>query len=148
MTGFRKEIVILLLLMLLKIMFSKQVNYCFFFQVALQLLDYHYADEKVRSLAVKRLSKLTNDELLVYFLQLIQVSGCGLSGRDKLKTHPLLQFGINLCDQFLYKILITVQKVHCCIYNIIIVLCILYTLCVFRYMYSESLFKLIIYFRY
>ena len=43
-------------------------------QVAMQLLDYHYADEKVRSLAVKRLSKLTNDELLVYFLQLIQVN--------------------------------------------------------------------------
>lgn len=42
-------------------------------EIALELLDYHYADEKVRSLAVERLSKLTNDELLVFLLQLIQV---------------------------------------------------------------------------
>jgi phosphatidylinositol-4,5-bisphosphate 3-kinase len=41
--------------------------------VALELLDYHFADEKVRSKAVKRLSKLTNDEVLVFLLQLIQV---------------------------------------------------------------------------
>ena len=43
-------------------------------QVALELLDYHFADEKVRSLAVRRLEKLTNDEVLIFLLQLIQVS--------------------------------------------------------------------------
>lgn len=42
-------------------------------EVALELLDYHIADEKVRSLAVKRLEKLDNDELLCYLLQLVQV---------------------------------------------------------------------------
>jgi len=42
-------------------------------EVALELLDYHYADEKVRSLAVKRLEKLANDELQNFLLQLVQV---------------------------------------------------------------------------
>ena len=42
-------------------------------QVALELLDYHFADEKVRSMAVRRLEKLTNDEVLIFLLQLIQV---------------------------------------------------------------------------
>lgn len=42
-------------------------------EVALELLDYHIADEKVRSLAVKRLEKLDNDELLCFLLQLVQV---------------------------------------------------------------------------
>ena len=43
-------------------------------EVALQLLDYHYADEKVRTLAVKRLSKISNSELKNFLLQLVQVS--------------------------------------------------------------------------
>ena len=42
-------------------------------EVALELLDYHIADEKVRSLAVKRLEKLDNDELLCFLLQMVQV---------------------------------------------------------------------------
>ena len=51
-------------------------------EVALELLDYHFADEKVRSLAVKRLEMLSNDELQSFLLQLVQVGvasgyGCG-----------------------------------------------------------------------
>ncbi len=42
-------------------------------EVALELLDYHFADEKVRSLAVKRLRMLSNDELRSFLLQLVQV---------------------------------------------------------------------------
>ncbi len=42
-------------------------------EVALELLDYHFADEKVRTLAVTRLEKLANDELQNFLLQLIQV---------------------------------------------------------------------------
>lgn len=42
-------------------------------EVALELLDYHFADEKVRSLAVKRLQRLSNDELQSFLLQLVQV---------------------------------------------------------------------------
>ncbi len=42
-------------------------------EVALELLDYHFADEKVRTLAVRRLKKLDNDELQNFLLQLIQV---------------------------------------------------------------------------
>lgn len=46
-------------------------------EVALELLDYHIADEKVRSLAVSRLQKLSNDELQGFLLQLVQVIiGC------------------------------------------------------------------------
>ena len=45
-------------------------------EVALELLDYHFADEKVRSLAVRRLEKLSNDELQGFLLQLVQVSVC------------------------------------------------------------------------
>lgn len=41
--------------------------------VALELLDYHFADEKVRSLAVRRLEKLSNNELQNFLLQLVQV---------------------------------------------------------------------------
>lgn len=44
-------------------------------EVALELLDYHFADEKVRSLAVRRLEKLSNDELQSFLLQLVQVRG-------------------------------------------------------------------------
>lgn len=43
-------------------------------EVALELLDYHFADEKVRTLAVKRVEKLSNDELQGFLLQLVQVS--------------------------------------------------------------------------
>lgn len=43
-------------------------------EVALELLDYHFADEKVRTLAVRRLEKLSNNELQNFLLQLIQVS--------------------------------------------------------------------------
>lgn len=42
-------------------------------EVALELLDYHFADEKVRSLAVRRLEMLSNDELKNFLLQLVQV---------------------------------------------------------------------------
>ena len=42
-------------------------------EVALELLDYHFADEKVRTLAVRRLEKLANDELQNFLLQLVQV---------------------------------------------------------------------------
>ena len=42
-------------------------------EVAMELLDYHFADEKVRSLAVRRLEKLSNDELQSFLLQLVQV---------------------------------------------------------------------------
>ena len=42
-------------------------------EVALELLDYHFADDKVRSLAVHRLEKLTNEELMLFLLQLTQV---------------------------------------------------------------------------
>ena len=41
--------------------------------MALELLDYHFADDKVRSLAVHRLEKLTNEELMLFLLQLTQV---------------------------------------------------------------------------
>lgn len=41
--------------------------------VALELLDYHFADERVRSLAVHRLEKLSNEELMLFLLQLTQV---------------------------------------------------------------------------
>ena len=44
-------------------------------QVAMELLDYHYADEKVRTMAVEAIERLlTNDELDNFLLQLIQVS--------------------------------------------------------------------------
>ena len=42
-------------------------------EVALELLDYHFADEKVRTLAVRRLERLANDELQNFLLQLVQV---------------------------------------------------------------------------
>jgi len=42
-------------------------------EVALELLDYHFADEEVRSLAVRRLEKLSIGEVLCFLLQLIQV---------------------------------------------------------------------------
>jgi len=43
-------------------------------QVALELLDYHYADEKVRTMAVKTIDRLlSNDELHNFLLQLVQV---------------------------------------------------------------------------
>ncbi|KAL5517410.1 hypothetical protein EMCRGX_G002951 [Ephydatia muelleri] len=42
-------------------------------EVALELLDYHFADDQVRSLAVKRLSMQSKEVLLSILLQLIQV---------------------------------------------------------------------------
>ena len=48
-------------------------------EVALELLDYHFADERVRSLAVHQLEKLTNEELMLYLLQLTQVSVGGIT---------------------------------------------------------------------
>ena len=42
-------------------------------EVALELLDYHYADEKVRTLAVKRIAMISNSELKNFLLQLVQV---------------------------------------------------------------------------
>ena len=44
-------------------------------EVALELLDYHFSDDRVRSLAVQRLEKLSNEELMVFLLQLTQVRG-------------------------------------------------------------------------
>ena len=43
-------------------------------EVALELLDYHFADERVRTLAVHRLEKLSNEELILFLLQLTQVT--------------------------------------------------------------------------
>ena len=43
-------------------------------EVALELLDYHYADEKVRTLAVRRIAKISNSELKNFLLQLVQAS--------------------------------------------------------------------------
>ena len=43
-------------------------------EVALELLDYHFADERVRSQAVQRLEKLSNEELMLFLLQLTQVT--------------------------------------------------------------------------
>lgn len=42
--------------------------------VALELLSIDFADEMVRRLAVKRLESLSNDDVLRYLLQLVQVS--------------------------------------------------------------------------
>ena len=43
-------------------------------QVAMELLDYHYADEKVRTMAVAAVERLlSNDELHHFLLQLVQV---------------------------------------------------------------------------
>ena len=56
--------------------FEALLSHFFVNKVALELLDYHFADEKVRTMAVKRLSRLTNDEVLVFLLQLVQVIIC------------------------------------------------------------------------
>lgn len=48
---------------------------CVSVQTTLELLDYHYSDEKVRSMAVKRLEALEDDELVEILLQLVQVRG-------------------------------------------------------------------------
>ena len=42
-------------------------------EVAMQLLDYHVADAEVRKLAVKRLEKMSDEELQLFLLQLVQV---------------------------------------------------------------------------
>ena len=41
--------------------------------LALQLLSMDFADERVRRLAVQRLESLSNDDVLKYLLQLVQV---------------------------------------------------------------------------
>ena len=42
-------------------------------EVAMHLLDYHVADAEVRQLAVKRLEKMSDEEVQLYLLQLVQV---------------------------------------------------------------------------
>ncbi|KAI6653487.1 Phosphatidylinositol 4,5-bisphosphate 3-kinase catalytic subunit gamma isoform-like [Oopsacas minuta] len=42
-------------------------------EVAMQLLDYHVADAEVRKLAVKRLEKMSDEEVQLYLLQMVQV---------------------------------------------------------------------------
>ena len=42
-------------------------------EVAMQLLDYHVADAEVRQLAVRRLEKMSDEEVQLYLLQLVQV---------------------------------------------------------------------------
>lgn len=44
--------------------------------VALELLSMDFADETVRRLAVQRLESLSNDDVLKYLLQLVQVCVC------------------------------------------------------------------------
>lgn len=41
--------------------------------LAMQLLDCHYSDVQVRSLAVRKLETLEDDDVLRYLLQLVQV---------------------------------------------------------------------------
>lgn len=42
--------------------------------LAMQLLDCHYSDGQVRSMAVRKLETLEDDDVLRYLLQLVQVS--------------------------------------------------------------------------
>lgn len=42
--------------------------------LAMQLLDCHYSDAQVRSMAVRKLETLEDDDVLRYLLQLVQVS--------------------------------------------------------------------------
>ena len=52
-------------------------------QVAMELLDYHYADEKVRTMAVEAVEKLlNNDELGSFLLQLVQVYFITINGKN------------------------------------------------------------------
>ena len=52
-------------------------------QVAMELLDYHYADEKVRTMAVEAVEKLlNNDELGSFLLQLVQVYFITIIGKN------------------------------------------------------------------
>lgn len=44
--------------------------------VALELLSMDFADETVRRIAVQRLESLSNDDVLTYLLQLVQVCVC------------------------------------------------------------------------
>ena len=41
--------------------------------LAMQLLDCHYSDAQVRSMAVRKLETLEDDDVLRYLLQLVQV---------------------------------------------------------------------------
>lgn len=49
--------------------------------LAMQLLDCHYSDAQVRSMAVRKLETLEDDDVLRYLLQLVQV-----------RLHPLVAF--------------------------------------------------------
>lgn len=42
--------------------------------LAMQLLDCHYSDAQVRSMAVRKLETLEDDDVLRYLLQLVQAS--------------------------------------------------------------------------
>ena len=49
----------------------------------MELLDYHYADEKVRTMAVEAVEKLlNNDELGSFLLQLVQVCFMTINGKN------------------------------------------------------------------
>lgn len=58
--------------------------------LAMQLLDCHYSDAQVRSMAVRKLETLEDDEVLRYLLQLVQVRPPSVpcSGADRA---PLLR---------------------------------------------------------
>ena len=47
--------------------------YIYIVEVALELLSFDSIDESVRRLVVQRLESLSNDEVLLYLLQLVQV---------------------------------------------------------------------------
>lgn len=53
----------------------------------MQLLDCHFSDAQVRSLAVKKLETLEDDDVLRYLLQLVQVRH--LWHQTPLKQPPL-----------------------------------------------------------
>ena len=66
-------------------------------EVALELLDYHYADEEVRALAVKRIEKISNSELKNFLLQLVQVrSRCTVRWTWIIK-HSIRQYLCYIC---------------------------------------------------
>lgn len=46
--------------------------------LAMQLLDCHYSDAQVRSMAVRKLETLEDDDVLRYLLQLVQVLFCSV----------------------------------------------------------------------
>ena len=74
-------------------------------QVALELLDYHYADEKVRSMAVERLEKLENYELQELLLQLVQVHM-----HVTLNDSPSFRYGKELTYIGMYMLLVSSHR--------------------------------------